>query len=273
MKRTLLLAGGFGAVIASYMLVIFGLSPEPGAGPDTLATIALPALVSGLVMTAFIAFDRRRMRETKGVVSELNAQLARKEIEIGRLSSVDELTGLSTRHHFDENLQLEFERSQRHGRSCALLLIEIDDLAELGEHIGAMSKGYILSEVGGVLRRMLRINDLGCRYAPDRLAALLPETNAAQARSVANKIRAMVAEHEFGGKRADGGFQLTVSHGIAVAPGTSISSHKDLLRAAEGALAEAKLAGFDKVRIAGWGEKEPTPLRKTARSPKKRKAS
>lgn len=250
MKRILFLVGGAAAIFASYMAVIFGLAPAESFGSVTLAQIALPALVSGLVMTFFIASEARNERETSGQLHELNAQLARKEIEIGRLSATDDLTGLYTRHHFDANAKLEFERANRHGRPLALLLIEIDDVDGAGERMGALTSNYLLSEVGALLRTLLRINDIGSRYTPSTLAVLLPETNAQQAALVCEKLRKLVAEREFLPQRTDSTLLITISQGIAVAPSADISAPNEFLRAGERALGSAQAAGIDQVFVA-----------------------
>jgi len=249
MSRVVLLVAGTAAIAASFVAVFFVLPDQPGFAPSTLASIALPALVAGLVMTAYIALDFRRSREATHQVSQLSAQLIRKEIEIDRLSTVDELTGLNTRRHLDGNLKLEFERARRHQRPLALMLVELDDLQELGEHVGKLSKGYMLSELGAILRGSLRANDIGCRYTGECLALLLPETATPHARAVAEKIRALVAAHEFLGRRQGGNLTLTVSQGIAVWPAAGITSHHDLVRAAEEALGSAKASGFNQVAM------------------------
>lgn len=237
------------AVGASYWAVLVGEGSQPGWDSGTVAGIALPGFVAALVLIAYIASDMQRDRRTHGTVSDLSAQLMRREIEIDRLSTLDELTGLYTRHHFDENVHLEFQRSARYLRPVSLLLIEIDDLAELGEHVGKLSKGYLLSEVGAILRTMLRANDIGCRFGNDSLAALLPETDAAQAQVVADRVRLLVSEHEFLGQKYSEGVRLTVSQGVAVVPGEGIESEKDFLHVAEAAVAEARTAGIDQVRV------------------------
>jgi diguanylate cyclase (GGDEF)-like protein len=244
----LFLLGGAGAIFASYMAVIFGLAPAEHLGSVTVASIALPALVSGLVMTAFIATEAKSARSKAGEVHELHAQLARKEVELTRIATHDDLTGLYSRHHLDDNVNIEFKRAERHGRPLALLLVEIDDLAEMGERVGSLSKGYLLSEVASVLRTALRINDIGCRYAEASLAALLPETDADGAVVVANKIRAQLADREFLGRRTGAGFKLTVSQGAAAVPARNITSREEFLKAAETALVEAKTSGADQVR-------------------------
>jgi diguanylate cyclase (GGDEF)-like protein len=154
-------------------------------------------------------------------------------------------------------LDLELGRVERHGRPLALILMEVDDLAELGEHIGSLSKGYVLSEVGSVLRSTLRINDVGCRYGPEQVAALLPEATETQALAVANKIRSLVAQRAFGGRRPDGGFNLTISQGIALVTRDRVPTRTDLLKSAEQVLAEARANGVDQVKVAQPQRDEP----------------
>jgi diguanylate cyclase (GGDEF)-like protein len=247
-KILIVLVAGI-AVGATYWAMLIAQGADASVGTDTIARIALPGFASALIMAAYMAWEVANNRQTKGTVSELSAQLVRKEIEIDRLSTLDELTGLYTRHHFDENVQLEFKRAGRYKRPLSLLLIEIDDLLDLGEHVGKLSKGYLLSEVGAILRTMLRANDIGCRYTNETLAALLPETNGAQAMVVADKVRSEVAHHEFLSQRHAEGMRLTVSQGVAVVPVPSIETHAAFVKAAESALAEARASGFDQVRM------------------------
>ena len=136
--------------------------------------------------------------------------------------------------------------SERRQVSVAL---EIDDIAELGDHVGSLNKGFLVAEVSAILKHILRTNDLGCRYTHDSLAMLLPETNAIQARIVSEKVRLAVGEHDFLQQMDRGnGVRVTVCQGIALAS-ASMQSHVDLVKAAEQALAEARAAGFDEVRI------------------------
>jgi diguanylate cyclase (GGDEF)-like protein len=247
-RKVLFLLAGAGAIIASYMAVIFGLAPAEGIGSGTVASIALPALVSGLVFTAFIAMLAKSTRDTAGHVHELHAQLARKEVEITRLASHDELTGLYSRHHFDETVGLEFERAKRHDRPFSVLLVQLDDLEGFAERAGSLSKGYVLSEVASLLRTALRINDTGGRYTDDCLAVLLPETDALGADVVAERVRAELAKRQFFGRGKSVATMLTVSQGIAAFPCAGVSSHHELQKAAELALAQAKSAGGGGIR-------------------------
>ncbi len=221
--------------------------PTESFGALQVVSIAFPGVVSGLVMIAYAAWEARNMRMARAEAGELSAQLARKEIEIGRLAAVDELTGLATRREFEDNVRLEVERALRHGRELSLLLIEIDDIAELGEAFGRLGKGYLVSEVAGLLRHTLRVNDIGCLYTADRLAMLLPETGSSQALAVAGTVRRAVAGHQFMDAVHEG-LPITVSQGIATM-GPWLAKYTDLLRASEQALVDARVGGFDQISV------------------------
>jgi diguanylate cyclase (GGDEF)-like protein len=233
----------------SYLTVIQGLGAHPGLGAVTVASIALPALVAGLLMVAYIAWDVGSERGKRSEASTLGAVLVKKEIEIDRLATVDELTGLETRHTFLENVELEYARAVRYRRPMALLLVEIDDTEALGEQARKLSKTYLLSEVAAVLRAQLRANDLGGRYMSEVLGVLLPETNAAQAEAVADRMRTSLSTREFFGRRFGVEIGLTVSQGIVAAPAGGVTSAEEFLRAGDTALQAARSAGSGQVYV------------------------
>lgn len=239
MKKALLLVLGLAAIAASYAAATFGIADGAGFDPPTLARIAFPALVSALVVILYF-YDRARLRSSQGTVNDLNAQLIRKEIEIDHLSAIDELTGLTTRRAFDESLREEYERSARHERSLALMLLEIDDLATIGERIGRLGKGFLLSEIAGMLHNTVRVNDLAARFSDDTLALLLPETTEQQARVLGEKLRAQVRANTFLATRYDVTATLTLTLGFAAVPASNVTTADEFIQAAELALYAAK---------------------------------
>ncbi len=237
------------AVGVSYLTVVVGLGDNAEFSAATIGSIAIPALVAGLVMVAYIVWDVRERRGERGTVSELSAQLVRKEIEIDRLSSVDELTGLYTRYQFMESLALEYARMRHYDRPLALLLIEVDDSDLLGEQARKLSKGYLLSEIAALVKAQLRANDLGGRYTQETLAVLLPETKLDLALSVADRVRSSLTTREFFGRRFGVEIGLTISQGIAVVPERGIETSDDLIEAACSALRSARSGGTGQIRV------------------------
>jgi two-component system cell cycle response regulator len=250
MNRALVVTGAGIAVLASYLVVILGIAPDTSVGPLAFASIAVPGIVTGLVMAAYVMWETRNALEARQHSNELSAQLMRREIEIGRLSTVDEQTGLYTRREFDQLLRLEIERFRRHRHTAAVLLLQIDDVTRQGASVGHLSKGLLLAELSDILKRVLRSIDLGCRYSHDAVGLLLPETDVDQALVVAGKVQAAVSEHGFLGQAGDSQtrLHLTVSQGIAVV-GPWATSESDVLHAAEQALMDARTAGTDQVNV------------------------
>ena len=244
-RRAVFLSAGGLAVFLAYVAVMSGVAPE-SAGTVSIAAVAFPGLVTGFVMVAYVAWETRNVRRAIGRAEELSAQLARTEIELGRVSTLDELTRLYSRREFDKSLRLEFERRRRYGRDLSLLLLDVDHVGALGD--GKMSKTYLLSAVAGIFLNVLRANDLGGRFTPDKLSLLLPETDAIRAQLVADKIRDGVAKHEFLGRLLDGGVRVTISIGIAVAD-DEFRTAAEFVDAAESALAASIAAGYNQVRV------------------------
>jgi diguanylate cyclase (GGDEF)-like protein len=236
-------AGGV-AVFLSYIAVMSGVAPGATVGPVSIAAVAFPGLVTGFVVVAYVAWETRNVRLASSIADELNAQLLRKEIELGRVSTLDELTRLFSAREFERSLRLEFERRRRYGRDLSLLLLDADQVTGASET--PMSKTYVLSEVASVFRKILRANDIGGRVTHDRLGLLLPETDEIRAQLVADKIRAVVGSHEFLGAGVDGAMRVRVSAGIAVAD-DEFETPDELMSAAETALGEAIAAGNNHV--------------------------
>jgi diguanylate cyclase (GGDEF)-like protein len=245
-RRAIFLSVGGLAVFLSYVAVMTGIAPDASFGPVSVAAVAFPGLITGFVMVAYVAWETRNVRVASHRVEELNTQLMRKEIEIGRISTLDELTRLYTRREFENKLRLEFERRRRYGRDVALLLLDIEQVNRPGE--AAMTKKYLVSEVSSIFHNALRANDVGGRYTAERLGLLLPETDDIRAQLVADKIREAIAKHEFLGLRGDGTPRVTVSVGIAIAD-DAFATYEELGAAAETALGEAIAAGHNHVRV------------------------
>jgi diguanylate cyclase (GGDEF)-like protein len=245
-RRAVFLSVGGLAVFLSYLAVMTGVAPDANLGSVSIAAVAFPGLVSGFVLVAYAAWESRNLRRAAIIADELNTQLVRKEIELGRLSALDELTRLYSRREFDNILRAEFERRRRYGRDLSLLLLDADHVAEF--HDGSTSKTYLLQEVATIFRQVLRANDVGGRVTPERLGLVLPETDEIRAQLVADKIRAAVGRHEFIGMLADGGTRVTVAAGIAMAS-DDFDSAEEFFAAAEAALGEAIVAGYNQVRV------------------------
>lgn len=190
MKTALVLLGTALVAAGCNLVAVTLVVPGGLEGWRVVAGVALPVSVTWSSMAAYVVWSARAASRSE---KDLSAQLTRREIELGRTSTVDELTGLATRREFDAMVRLEFGRFQRHQHPTTLLMLELDDIGELGEAAGLLTRGLAVAELASILKQSLRTIDVGCRFTETVIAILLLETSVEQARSVTDRIRAAVA--------------------------------------------------------------------------------
>jgi diguanylate cyclase (GGDEF)-like protein/PAS domain S-box-containing protein len=173
------------------------------------------------------------------------------------LSRSDPLTGMLNRRSFDESLQAQLAYSRRYKRGGALLIVDLDRFKQINDEFGHAAGDEALRVVSRVLAANLRETDvvgrdrggLVARLGGDEFALLLPETDAAGAEAVAERlVAALAAESVLVGGRE---VRLGVSVGAATFDGLSAQSAEELLAAADRAMYVVKAAGGGGVSLAG----------------------
>src|SRR5260221_3791004 len=118
----------------------------------------------------------------------LRSSLARER----RLARVDDLTGVGNAGTFDEAAGAEIERARRYQHPFSVAAIDV------GSRVG----DDLVRSAAAALRGALRATDVVARLGRDEFIALLPETSAASARIVLDKLRAGLADIRVGDGRA-----------------------------------------------------------------------
>lgn len=173
------------------------------------------------------------------------------------LARIDGLTGITNRRAFDESLDAEFRRSVRTGTPLSLLLIDVDHFKAFNDTYGHPEGDDCLKAVAKVLTDVLnRPGDVAARYGGEEFAAVLPDTEAKGAMTIAESILAEVrglAIPHSGSRTAI----VTVSIGVSTFAGDGASGSVDtLVQEADDALYAAKAAGRNRV-VMGHGEPGP----------------
>lgn len=159
----------------------------------------------------------------------------------------DAHTDLYNRWHFEDALPKEIERSQRHKREMAVLLVDIDHLSRVNDLLGQEKGDAVIKHVAKVLKASLRDIDVPCRYGAEEFALILPETNSQSAHEVAERLRQTVRN-----ETVPGIGMVTVSIGLASFP-SNAENAANLMRVAEEALDVAKFEGRDRVKVTEAG--------------------
>jgi len=167
--------------------------------------------------------------------------------EAQRLSITDGLTGLWNRRQLDLRCQEELERAVRFGRPVGVVFCDVDLFKDVNTEWQHLGGDAVLVEVANRLSAATREIDVVARYGGEEFVLLLPETDLAGSRILAEKVRLAMCEEpvEHAGRTRT----VTLSLGVAAYPhsGTSV---RTLLAAAQEALKRAKENGRNRIEEA-----------------------
>jgi uncharacterized protein (TIGR02266 family) len=159
----------------------------------------------------------------------------------------DALTGLATRQSFLERLGVEMRAARSTGRPLAVVVADVDHLCRVSDAHGRETASAVLKKLAGVLRAMVRDEDLVARIEDDDFAVILSGLGRGSARQVAARLRSNVERTRFTAIwDSDLTFGVTLSLGAASYP-TDADNELDLLTRANEALQEARSLGRNRV--------------------------
>ena len=225
----------------------------PGVVAETLVSLALsPAIIllyreSGLLAaSAFVAVFVGGF----AAFSSYRERLLSLQAEVEQLARTDPLTGAANRRAFDERLQQELARSSRTGRGVGVILVDTDDFKLVNDSHGHRAGDLVLAEVSRRLSARLREGDLVARFGGDEFASIVVDLHDARelellAQDLCHAMRATPVD-------CGGTSPVTVTISVGAALATQQTAQESLLGEADAALYEAKAAGRDCARVAGY---------------------
>tara|TARA_R110000772_G_scaffold232195_1_gene343463 strand:+ start:53924 stop:54868 length:945 start_codon:yes stop_codon:yes gene_type:complete len=181
-----------------------------------------------------------------------------REQELLSLATTDDLTGTSNRRHFMERAELEVHRLRRHQVPFSVVLLDLDHFKQINDRHGHQAGDDVLKEAVRRWQLGRRPFDTLGRLGGEEFAILLPGADADAAMTVAERLRAVIADTPF--DTIDGPVDVTVSIGIAEAEDADQTIEGTLGRA-DAALYHSKHAGRNRVTKAS---PIPAAKRKTA---------
>ena len=122
----------------------------------------------------------------------LKLQTATRQLEL--LASTDPLTGAFNRRHFMDTGNNELLRSNRYKHSYSVLMLDIDHFKAVNDTHGHNIGDVALKKTVRVIEETLRGEDTLGRLGGEEFAVLLPETNAARATLLAERIRVAISQ-------------------------------------------------------------------------------
>jgi two-component system cell cycle response regulator len=167
--------------------------------------------------------------------------------ELYRIATMDGLTQIHNRRYLDDFLTRELARARHYRRPLAVVLLDLDHFRSVNEGFGRLAGDMALLELSGRLRAAARRDELVARFADDRFAVVLPESDGGPARATAERLLHVVERQPF---RFNGlSYPLTASAGVAAVSGGEVMRPDALLARAETNLFRAKQAGRNRVVV------------------------
>jgi two-component system cell cycle response regulator len=163
---------------------------------------------------------------------------------LAQKAQIDGLTGLWNRVYFNSRLADEIGRIARRPGSVALAVLDIDHFKSINDTYGHPAGDAVIQGLAKLLTKECRHTDSICRYGGEEFGIIMPDTNEADARLVADRIR--VAFEQLNWPRHPER-KTTVSIGVAAVAGQGMVAPEAVLECADKNLYSAKHGGRNKV--------------------------
>ena len=227
---------------------------------DGLTRDALLVMVSlGFLAVVLYLYGRQLHRQTlAGVVANLhslslsgelgmaNGQLTQALSRALALATHDPLTQTLNRRAFIDRTEVEASAMQRHGHAACLLMLDLDNFKAINDNHGHATGDEVLTACAAAIQTVLRGADVLARWGGEEFIVLLPQTQAADALSVAERMREVLQALQ--PAHWPNGLRVTASIGLAPwPPGQDVDA---VIRLADAALYAAKAGGRNQIRTA-----------------------
>ena len=181
-----------------------------------------------------VTADLRRQAELK----RYQAELERANGRLQTLADLDPLTQVHNRRVFDDTLQRSYRHACETGAPLCLLMLDVDRFKSHNDRFGHAHGDHVLRTLALLLQSQLRAEDTIARYGGEEFVVLLPNTDAARANLLADRLVSCVSEFPWPVA------PVTVSVGVSgLTP--EVADAETLVAWADRALYAAKCAGRD----------------------------
>jgi len=223
--------------------------------PERFSLLIIPLIAENLMVGLLVlirhqkSFNAENFRLISILASQAAAVLRNAQLyeQTLRRAEIDPKTQLMHTKFFKERAQRELARSQKDGRSSAMMLADIDDFRVINNTYGHQIGDEVLISLAQILTHAVSKQDLVARYGGEEFAILLSRADDVEARAVAEGIRSAVEASTFVTQKGDK-VRFTISIGVALFPADGLDVQL-LVKKADRAAYLAKRMGKNQVRF------------------------
>lgn len=186
--------------------------------------------------------------------------LSRTLLELEYYSAHDPLTGLYNRRQFNEILEYEVARCERHKHEFTVLMLDLDNFKDINDSYGHPTGDNALRSIAQILRQHTRKDDLCARIGGDEFAVILIETGVEIGKRIADAIAKTLRDTQLFSTQGNR-YHLTASIGMSCFPHDAHTADA-LMAGVDIAMYRAKSLGKDGV-FAAQEIKEQVNIRET----------
>ena len=201
-------------------------------------------------LESYLARGKKTEEQLK-IEKEKAEQLAQ---SLFAISTLDGLTGIPNRRHFDSAIAKEWNRASRTGTPVSLIMCDIDYFKAYNDNYGHQKGDNCLIRLALLLQEHARREgDIAARYGGEEFVILLPATSLDNARDIAEQMRLAIEELSIPHRFSSPENIVTGSFGVATVIPIPDQQSGILISRADKALYRAKQQGRNQVVTATPG--------------------
>ncbi len=169
------------------------------------------------------------------------------EKKLERIAHYDALTGLPNRSSLGDRLRSAMAAARDSNRMLAVIYLDLDNFKTVNDRYGREAADALLLSVAGRMKHILREGDMLGRLSGDEFVAILPDlATADSATAVLDRLLLAAGEPYLMGEHE---LRVSATAGASFYPQSQDVDADQLLRQADQAMYEAKLAGKSRYHI------------------------
>ncbi|WP_345979599.1 sensor domain-containing diguanylate cyclase [Sulfurimonas sp. HSL3-2] len=188
-------------------------------GQYIVDTTVVPILDVDGDITEYIAIrhDITELEETKQQLRNINKAMKNKVDELYSMTNSleekankDNLTGIGNRDSFEDIFSFEIQKAKENDSLLSLMVFDIDNFKLINDTFGHQAGDNILVEITSIISHNMKTSDIFARWGGEEFVILMPNTKLEDAYTVAQKLRELIASHDFNYND-----KITASFGVA----------------------------------------------------------